>query len=73
MARLETQIKQILREAEAAEGLRTNQPLAVCASHIIAFIEGRMLSYVRSHFSHKPTENLDLHWQLIAVGIFRNT
>ena len=72
MARLETQIKQLLREAEATEGLRTHQPIAVCANHMVAFIAGKILSYVRSTFAQKPVENLDLHWELLATGIFRN-
>ncbi|MCL4159939.1 UNVERIFIED_CONTAM: hypothetical protein GTU68_044839 [Idotea baltica] len=70
MLRLETQLKQILREAELREGLRTQQPVAVCANQICAFIDGKILQYVRSNFSSNPATNLDLHWQLLVRGIF---
>ena len=72
MARLETQIKQILREAEAGEGLRTKQPIAVCANHICGFFDGKILGFVRSGFKQKPTENLDLHWQVLKSGLFQD-
>lgn len=56
--RLETQIKQILREAEIKEGLRTRLPANIAANSLLAMAEGRVAQYVRSEFKRMPT----LHW-----------
>lgn len=70
MLRLETQLKQILREAELQEGLRTRQPVAVCANQLCAHVDGKILQYVRSNFSQKPAANADLHWSLLESSLF---
>lgn len=70
MLRLETQLKQLLREAEAREGLRTSQPMAICASQMCALTDGKILQYVRSNFKQKPAANFDLHWQILESGVF---
>ena len=70
MLRLEAQLKQMLRNAELQEGLRTSQPIAVCANQICAFLDGKILQYVRSNFTQSPSMNLDLHWQLLEQSIF---
>jgi len=70
MLRLETQLKQIMRTAELEEGLRTNQPVAVCANQLCAFIDGKILQYVRGNFTQLPSRGLDLHWQLLEQSIF---
>lgn len=56
--RLETQIKQILREAEIREGLRTRLPANIAANSLLALAEGRIAQYVRSEFKRLPTT----HW-----------
>lgn len=56
--RLETQIKQILREAEISEGLRTRLPVNIAANSLLVLAEGRIAQYVRSEFKRMPT----LHW-----------
>ena len=70
MLRLEAQLKQLMRTAELEEGLHTSQPIAVCANQICAFIDGKILQYVRSTFTQSPSMNLDLHWQLLEQSIF---
>lgn len=70
MLRLETQLKQVLREAEAKDGLKTNQPVAVCANQMCALVDGKVLQYVRSSFSEKPATAFDLHWKMLENGIF---
>jgi TetR/AcrR family transcriptional regulator len=68
--RLETQIKQILREAEVKEGLRTRLPANIAANSLLALAEGRISQYVRSEFKRMPT----LHWpeqlSLAMTGFF---
>ena len=69
--RLETQIKQILREAEIREGVRPVLPVAVAANLLMAAAEGRISQFVRSEFKRSPTENWDEQWPLLTHGFFR--
>ena len=69
--RLETQLKQILREAEIREGLRTRITENSTANILIAAAEGRIGQFVRSDFKRLPTENWDEQWQLLSETIFR--
>jgi TetR/AcrR family transcriptional regulator len=68
--RLETQLKQILREAEMREGLRTRLPANIAANSLLAVAEGRIAQYVRSEFKRLPTT----HWQeqlsIVMTGFF---
>ncbi len=70
LSRLETQLKQLLREAEIKEGLRTRKPIGVCVDLMVTHLDGRLISYVRSGFQRKPRENWEDHWQLIADSVF---
>ena len=67
--RLETQLKQILREAEIREGLRTAMPIAISANLMIAAAEGRIAQFVRSDFRRKPTENWPDQWAMLSNGL----
>ncbi|SFG98573.1 nucleoid occlusion factor SlmA [Neptunomonas qingdaonensis] len=69
--RLETQLKQIMREAEFKEGLRTETTAAITSNLLISVIEGRIRQFVRSEFQRKPTENWNDQWQRLAIGLFR--
>lgn len=71
--RLETQIKQILREAELREGIRPVLPVNSAACLLLAFAEGRIAQFARSNFKRSPTENWDEQWALITHGFFRKT
>ena len=63
--RLETKLKQVLREAEIRENLRTRLPANIAANTLLALAEGRIAQYVRSEFKRLPTA----HWpeQLAVV------
>lgn len=67
--RIETQLRQILREAEAAAGPR----LAVneTASLLLAFAEGRIARFVRSGFTASPMESWEQQWDLLSRGALR--
>ncbi len=69
--RLETQLKQIMREAEAKNGLRTVAPAGASANLILASAEGRIRQFVRTEFRKKPTEQWQDQWPRLATGVFR--
>ncbi|KEA63606.1 Transcriptional regulator SlmA, TetR family [Marinobacterium lacunae] len=69
--RLETQLKQIMREAEVREGLRTEIPAGSAANLILATAEGRIRQFVRSEFKRRPTEFWPEQWTRLAQGLFR--
>ena len=71
--RIETQLKQILREAEMREGLRPILPLNCAANILLATAEGRIMQFVRSNFRRSPTENWNEQWELLTHGFFRKT
>lgn len=66
--RIETQLKQILREAELREGLHPQLPVAAAANMLIALVDGRIAGFVRTEFRRRPTEHWLEQWQLIAQG-----
>jgi len=70
--RLETQIKQILREAEVQHGLRTVNPAGASANLMLAAAEGRIRQFVRTEFRRRPTEQWQDQWSSMAAGIFRH-
>ena len=69
--RLETQVKQILREANLADGPRPIAPIDAAANEILALIEGRMSQYVRTNFEKKPTEHGVEQWNVLKAGLFK--
>jgi len=69
--RLEAQLKQILREAELKEGLRTTVTVTGTAGLLLACVEGRISQYVRTDFRMLPTANWQEQWQLLGGGLFR--
>ena len=68
--RIETQIKQILREAEIREGLRPRLPLTAAAGLLMATAEGRIAQFVRSGFKRKPTEFWAEQWPVLVQDFF---
>lgn len=55
-AKIETQLKQILREKTLREGKGFNLDEAILANLLLAFAEGRIAQFVRSEFKLKPTD-----------------
>ncbi len=68
--RLETQLKQILREAELKEGTRTRMSSAQTANLMLSAAEGRICQFVRSGFAKVPTLGWDEQWSLLAGCLF---
>ncbi|PMR76221.1 nucleoid occlusion factor SlmA [Billgrantia endophytica] len=69
--RLETQLKQVLREAELREGRRSTLPVSAAANLLVAQAEGRISQYVRSDFQRRPTEHWDDQWALLSAQLLR--
>lgn len=68
--RLETQLRQILREAEIREGVRPEIDVGTAANLMLSTVEGRFSQFVRSDFSRPPTKDWDTQWQTLCRGIF---
>jgi TetR/AcrR family transcriptional regulator len=69
--RFETQLKQVIREAEMREGLRPVIPLPAAANLLMAAAEGRISQYVRSGFRRSPVTDWPQQWELLIGGFFR--
>lgn len=68
--RLETQLKQILRERKLREGKSLPADEGHIANILICFVDGRISQFVRSEFAHRPTENFAPQWQFIRSRFF---
>lgn len=68
--RIETQLRQIIREAYATR--RTAAPLtaAAAANLLLAAAEGRISQFVRSEFKAQPTEDWSHQWRVLAQALF---
>jgi TetR/AcrR family transcriptional regulator len=69
--RFETQLKQVIREAEMREGLRPVIALPAAANLLMAAAEGRISQYVRSGFQRSPTTDWSQQWDILMRGFFR--
>ncbi len=71
--RFETQLKQVLREAEMREGLRPVITVTAAANLMLAVAEGRISQYVRSGFQRSPMDAWQEQWTLLVTDFFRPT
>jgi len=71
--RLETQLKQTLREAEIREGVRPALPVTVAANLMLAAAEGRITQFVRSEFKRRPTDYWEEQWATLVNGFFHDS
>ena len=62
--RLETQMKQVLRERKLREGKTLSAEEEVIANLMICYVDGRINLYIRSGFTRKPTEQFSEQWQV---------
>ena len=68
---METQLKQVLREANLSDGPRAATTIDATANGIMGLVEGRLSQYVRSDFTRRPTEYSDEQWKVLRAGLFR--
>jgi TetR/AcrR family transcriptional regulator len=69
-SRLESQLKQILREAELNQGLAINPTPAIAVDLMINLLEGKISQFVRSEFKQRPTQFWQEQWPLVAKQLF---
>jgi TetR/AcrR family transcriptional regulator len=69
-SRLESQLKQILREAELNQGITINPTPAIAVDLMINLVEGKVSQFVRSEFKQRPTQHWQKQWSLVAEQLF---
>ncbi|MCU7844125.1 MAG: nucleoid occlusion factor SlmA [Candidatus Thiodiazotropha sp. (ex Monitilora ramsayi)] len=68
--RLETQLKQILREGEMRNDATSQVEVNVAANLMLAVAEGLMHQYLRSRFQVRPLAQWDAQWQVLELSLF---
>jgi TetR/AcrR family transcriptional regulator len=68
--RLETQIRQTLRDAELKEGFQFGMSVNTTVNLMMATADGRISQFVRSEFKRKPTENWSEQWSYLVKGLY---
>lgn len=66
--RIETQLKQIIRDARMQER-KDHLDAGILANAILSLAEGRIQQFVRSGFKRVPTENWERQWSYLAAHI----
>ncbi|MDG2140704.1 MAG: nucleoid occlusion factor SlmA [Gammaproteobacteria bacterium] len=68
--RLDSQLKQILREAQVRENLKPSISPTALANLLLAVVEGRLAQFVRSEFKNPPLDNWDVQWEFLSANLF---
>lgn len=68
--RLETQVRQALKEGEIRQGLRPRTSATRGADFVLVFIEGRVQRYIRSSFSRSPAIDFEESWELVSEALW---
>ncbi len=70
--RLETQLKQVLREANLSGETRASGTIDATAKLLLIHAQGKICEYIRSSFANKPTDHWSEQWEMIRPGMFRD-
>ncbi|MBE8168788.1 MAG: nucleoid occlusion factor SlmA [Shewanella sp.] len=70
--KIETLLKQILREKTLREGQGFNIDEAILANLLLSVAEGRISQFVRSEFKQKPTKNFNEQWLFIQKQLLQS-
>ncbi|MGS0827327.1 nucleoid occlusion factor SlmA [Shewanella sp. 0m-8] len=71
-SKIETHLKQILREKSLREGKGFELDEAVLANLLLAVAEGRIAQFVRSEFKLKPTKHFNEQWTFIQKQLLQS-
>jgi TetR/AcrR family transcriptional regulator len=66
--RVETQLRQVLREGAAATG-NPRVPVHEAAWLLLAVVEGRIAQFVRTDFGVSPVDGWEAQWTLLRTGL----
>jgi TetR/AcrR family transcriptional regulator len=69
-SRLETQLKQILREARMREGVASPVNPELGAGLMLALVEGRLHQFLRTRFRTSPLDHWEAQWRLVEPLLF---
>jgi len=67
--RIESQLRQVLRERKMREGEGFTVDETLLASQLLAQCEGMLSRFVRSEFKYRPTEDFDVRWPLMVAQL----
>ena len=67
--RIETQLRQILRERKLREGKSFPVDESILATQLLGKVEGSLNRFVRSDFKYQPTDNFEEYWALLSAQI----
>lgn len=68
--KLETQLKQCLRERKLREGKNFNIDEGELANLLLATVEGKLSQFVRSSFTRLPTQHWANQWAQLQTALF---
>lgn len=68
--RLETQIRQVLKEGDIRQSLQPRTSATRGADWVMVFVEGRIQRFVRSSFERLPSAEFEESWGLVAEGLW---
>lgn len=71
--RIETQLKQILREAELREGIHFGLSIGATVNLLMIATEGKIAQFVRSEFRTQPTHSWKEQWPYLVKGFVVET
>ncbi len=70
-ARLETILRQVVRDADHQESLRTPFGQQASVNMMTVYINGKLLQFVRSDFEQVPTDHWEEQWTAMSKSLFR--
>jgi len=68
--RLQTQFRQVLREARLRNDVVLQVPAETGAEMLVIHVEGRMHQWLRSRFAASPLADWENQWELLEGGLF---
>ncbi|MEM7098894.1 MAG: nucleoid occlusion factor SlmA [Pseudomonadota bacterium] len=72
MNRLETELRQVLRQHNAALTSMPTIQISASANLLLAATEGRIVQFVRSDFEALPTKDWDTQWAVLNKALFKD-
>ncbi len=67
--RIETSLRQILRERQIREGKSFPVGENILAAQLLGQVEGSLNRFVRSDFKYQPTANFEQYWSLLSAQL----